>query len=139
MSTPAASAALWILAFEPTRIGAMKPASAASTAAVIASGVQGWATAVASGASLRARSTSRWNRSWLKTRTSGSATRGRLTFSVGALTSAWPVITASPAWLTHRQSSTTTWCSGRFSITVTDAVMVSPTVTGRVKRSDWAR
>ena len=57
-------------------------------------------------------------------------------FVVGAITSAWPVITVSPAWFSQRQSSRRICLSGRFSVTVTDAVMISPMPTGRLKRSD---
>ena len=47
------------------------------------------------------------------------------------MTSASPVITVSPAWLTHSQSSTTECVSACFSRTVTRTVTVSPGSTGR--------
>ncbi len=64
--------------------------------------------------------------------------RGREIFSVGAMTSAVPVMTSSPSWLVARQSKRTRCLSVRFSFTVTVTVIVSPRPTGRRKCSDWS-
>ena len=48
-------------------------------------------------------------------------------------------ITASPSWFVQRQSSKTRWRSGSFEVTVTETAIVSPTATGRRKRSVCSR
>ncbi len=66
-------------------------------------------------------------------------TRWREIFSVGAITSATPLITTSPRWLVAWHSSVTRCFSGSFSVTLTVTVMVSPSPTGLRNRSDWPR
>jgi len=71
--------------------------------------------------------------------TSGNTNRGRRTFSVGASTVADPSITASPRWLTHRQSSTTRLRAGSFDATTTETAIVSPIAIGWRNRSVCSR
>ncbi len=68
---------------------------------------------------------------------SGSSKRSRFTFSVGPSTSASPAITFSPSWLVHRHSNSMCLLWSNFCLQVTFTVMVSPTFTGREKRSVW--
>jgi len=65
--------------------------------------------------------------------TSGSTTRAREIFSVGAITSAMPSITLRPSWFTARQSKMMWWLCSNFSLQVTVIVSVSPIVIGRQK------
>ena len=68
--------------------------------------------------------------------TSGSVTRGREIFSVGAMTSAVPVMTSSPRALVARQARITRCVSAAFSRTLTETVIVSPKPTGQRKCSE---
>jgi hypothetical protein len=56
---------------------------------------------------------------------------------VGASTSASPEITFSASWLLHRQSKIMCLLWSNFCLQVILIVMVSPTLTGREKRSVW--
>lgn len=72
-------------------------------------------------------------------RSCGSGVRGWRTFSVGASTLATPDSTFSPCWLLTRQSSSTRFLASSLLSTVTVTVSVSPTRTGREKRSACSR
>ena len=134
---PACSAAFLIFATGPTSTGTMRPCSAACSAPLSESLSQGCTTAVRIGGFCRAASIKCW-KCWPRSCrcTSGSTTRGRCTFCVGAMTSASPVMTTSPASLTHSQSRMTRFFSGIFSRTLTRTVTVSPSPTGRRNFSD---
>ena len=65
----------------------------------------------------------------------GRSTRGTDTLWLGAMTVARPPMTCSPVWFTTLQSSTTRRWWSSFDTTVSTTVRVSPTRTGRRKRS----
>jgi hypothetical protein len=132
MSTPACSAAARILSTGPTRTGSIMPSCAASTAAMMAASLQGCATAVGRGTTGLTRATKSRE---LVAGLHRYVGRGSTIFVAGAITSATPVATTSPSWLTQRQSRITVEVAARFSRTATVAVIVSSTTSGFTNRS----
>ena len=78
-------------------MGAIRPAAAARTTAPSAPASAGYTTAVGTGGWPAALASRLRTLSCRLSRTSGNSTRGRLTFSVGAMTSAVPVMTFLPS------------------------------------------
>ena len=137
----ACAAAARIFASGPTRIGTIRPASAASTAPSNEIASQGWATAVGIGckpAALREqlRDSDRAGSAQFTPAARCAAAR---IFSVGAITVGRAGDTSRrPGWCTGNRARRDRF-SGRFSVTVTVTVIVSPRPTGRRKRRSCPR